>query len=113
MEIKKSNRFHLTILYESDASELVLTDPFNNQELNINIPKYVILKDKKHYNAYILNYWNLDKLRGYNHKNIYQSSIYGNLHNFLSNYDLKWNGFKTLKDAKGYIQELESEEVIN
>ena len=113
MEFKKSNRFHLIILYESTIQELVLTDPFNNQELDITLPKYIILKDTKHYNTYILNEFSLDKLREYNHKNIYQSNIYGNLHNFLSNYDLKWNGFKTLKDAKGYIQELESEEVIN
>jgi len=115
MLFKKSNRFYNTILYKSIIQEIVLSDLFNNSELNITIPKYVILKDtdKKCYNTYILNYWNLEKLQEYNHKNIYQSSIYGNIHNFLSNYDLKWDGFKTLKDAKDYITELESEEVIN
>lgn len=109
MQFKKSNRFHLTTLYETIETELVLPDPYSDKELDITIPKYLIVKIDNSYNVYIIDYWRLERLQEYTRENIYQSSIYGTLYNFLSNYKDLWSGFKKLKDAKEYIQEYEKD----
>ena len=103
--MKKVKWFHGVTTYISNTKITITPDPFDNTELDTTAPEYIIISSDKGYNV----------LQWHNATDYVKSNILGidNLNSIYDCYKLLWDGFKTIKDAKGYIQELELEEVNN
>ena len=109
MNFKNSKTFIGRITYYSSMVEMVKADPFGNTEFDVTLPKYIIVKDDelKTFRTYKISSWHLEKMIESEH-----GQYFGGLDSMLDKYDEKWyGGFKVLRDAKLYIEELEQAEI--
>jgi len=101
--MKKVNWFHGITLYISNTKEIITPDPFGNTELDTTAPEYIIISNEKGKGYNVMKF---DYATDYVKTTILGIQELNSIHHC---YRLLYDGCKTIKDAKGYIQEYAEE----